>query len=96
LNYIERLAQAIRHEVPADKLPEGNVDALFLFYAALLLAKGESVTPEDVHNAWAAWMTSSGVSHPSLVPFSDLPQQTRDEDGVFVRAIRAVAGDMPS
>jgi hypothetical protein len=87
--YIERLATDIRSRVPTHLVPSGNVDALFLLYAALALAKGEKVDRRDVHNAWAAWMASTQPSHESIRPYDDLPAATRREDDPFVSAIRA-------
>ena len=71
MTYLERLADEIRSEVAGDA--GENNDALFLIYAVLLLAKGEQVTREDVHNAWVAWMLSEGAAHESIVPYVDLP-----------------------
>ena len=65
--------------------------SLFLLYAVLLLAKGEDVTREDVHNAWVAWMEFNGEEHKSMVPFTELPPDTQAEDSPFVIAIRSVA-----
>lgn len=92
MNYLSELADAIRAEVPQNLLPEEDSDLLFLLYAVLLLAKGVSVTTEDVHNAWSAWMTSLGQEHRSLVPFAQLSAETQAEDTPFVEAIRLVAG----
>ena len=72
MSYVSELSDAIRAEAPPELLPDQDVDLLFLMYAVLLLAKGPSVDAEDVHNAWAAWMTHRGVAHESLVPFRDL------------------------
>jgi len=91
VSYISDVADEIRSEVPADLLPAENVDLLFLTYAVLLLAKGTDVSREDVHNAWAAWMTFKGEDHESLVPFRELSSDTRAEDDPFVQAIRRVA-----
>lgn len=60
-------------------------------YAVLLLAKGESVSAEDVHNAWVAWMAARGEIHESMRPFSELTSATKAEDSPFVMAIRRVA-----
>ena len=91
MTYISRLADSIRSEVPDELLPEGDTNTLFLLYAVLLLAKGEEVTQEDVHNAWSAWMTARGEQHEALVPFKELPPSRRAEDGPYVSAIRRVA-----
>lgn len=55
-----------------------------------LFAKGTAVSPEDVHNAWAAWMTHLGKHNDALVPFARLAPSTRAEDDPFVEAIRRV------
>lgn len=49
-------------------------------HAVFLLAKGKAVTPEDVHNAWVAWMAFRGEEHESMVPFAELPLGPQDED----------------
>ncbi|HZJ28150.1 MAG TPA: hypothetical protein VFF40_14250 [Acidimicrobiia bacterium] len=95
MNFIETLASEIRAELPIEVLPDDDTDQLFLFYAVLLLAKETSVTPEDVHNAWAAWMSGRDEGHPSVVPFSELDEATKAEDLPFVDAIRRVAERRP-
>jgi len=89
--YLDELADTIRQAVPASALPEDDTLPLFRGYAVLLLAKGEQVTPADVHNAWVAWMAGKGEDHESLVPFSDLDPATQAEDSPYVVAIRTVA-----
>lgn len=90
MTYLQRIAGLIRSEVPADLVPEDS-DSLFLLYAVLARAKGASVTPEDVHDAWVAWCDLRGVQHSSAVPFADLDEETQSEDEPFVAAIRTVA-----
>jgi hypothetical protein len=96
MTYLESLASEIRAAVPGDLLPDGPVDDLFTVYAVLLLAKGDSVTGEDVHNAWVAWMLTQNKMHESMVPFSSLPANVRDEDSPYVRAIRSVVRTRPN
>ena len=91
MTYLERLAQQIRHSAGGDDLPDGDTSRLFLIYAVLLLAKGEAVTREDVHNAWVAWMIGKDEQHESIVPFATLPPDIQAEDSPFVRAIRTVS-----
>lgn len=91
MTYLETLAADIRDAIPSDALPDEDITSLFLMYAVLLLAKGEEVTREDVHNAWVAWMVGKGAEHESLIPFTELPAETKDEDSPFVVAIRDVA-----
>jgi hypothetical protein len=90
VTYIGALADEIRAEVPADIQPEDS-DVLFLMYAVLLLAKGTDVLPADVHNAWAAWMSTRDEGHESLVPYEELSGPAKAEDNPFVTAIRRVA-----
>lgn len=92
--YLDQIAEVIRAHLPPDKLPEGDDTALLLMYAALTRAKGESVTCEDVHDAWAAWMAKANPDHPSLVEYEKLPQEVKQEDLIFVQAIRKTAMQM--
>ena len=91
MNYIQKVANAIRDDVPRDALPASDMDALFILYAVLCLTKGSKVSREDVHDAWSAWMTLRGEGHESLVPYEELPAEVRAEDDPFVVAIRRVA-----
>src|SRR5689334_5628860 len=68
--YLDKDADLIRSQVSEDLVPP-NAKALFLTYAVLLRAKGVTVSPSDVHNAWAAWMLASGQQHGAIVPFSE-------------------------
>lgn len=89
--YLDEIGNAIRSATPEEALPDDDTTDLFRSYAVLLLAKGEAVTREDVHNAWVAWMASRGEEHESMVPFAELPATTQAEDSAFVLAIRSVA-----
>jgi hypothetical protein len=91
MNYLESAAHAIKAEAPAGKLPQANTDLLFLVYAALMLAKGETVTREDVHNAWVAWATHIGKDSKALVAFDQLSADVQAQDQPFVDAIVSVA-----
>ena len=91
MNYLDALADEIRGAVAADALPDEDTSNLFRAYAVLLLAKGEEVTREDVHNAWVAWMLDKGEAHESLVPFAELSAKTQAEDSPFMVAVREVA-----
>jgi hypothetical protein len=96
MSYLDDVAARIRRHVPADVLPVGDLDALFRLYAVLALAKGEAVTAEDVHNAWAAWMQRSDTGHASIRPFAELDHATRAADDPYVDAIRAAARELPA
>lgn len=90
MTYLEALAAAIRSEVAESIVPPDS-QSLFLIYAVLARAKPDGVTPEDVHDAWVAWMTGRGESHESMVPFDELPPDVKAEDVPFVEATNAVA-----
>ncbi len=92
MTYLDELGAEIRGEVDPRHVPQGDTEQLFRLYAVLLLAKGEHVTAEDVHNAWAAWMAGGNPSHEAVLPFSELDAATQAEDAPFVVAIRRVAG----
>ena len=91
MTYLDKIGEAIRNAVPPETLPDEDMTDLFRLYAVLLLAKGEAVTREDVHNAWVAWMASKGDERESMVPFAELPAATQAEDSPYVLAIRSVA-----
>jgi hypothetical protein len=91
MTYLNTLAEEIRGATAAHALPNKDTSNLFRIYAVLLLAKGEEVTREDVHNAWVAWMLDRGESHESLVPFAELSTETQAEDSPFMIAVRTVA-----
>lgn len=88
MNYLDQLASEIRANVAADLLPADDTAVLFRLYAALALAKGEAVDAEDVHNAWAAWMSGQDPEHRSIKPFDELDRETQRADEPFVLAIR--------
>lgn len=92
MNYIDRIAEAIRHEVSPSKLPDEDTAPLFRLYAVLALAKGTGTTLRDVHNAWSAWMIGSDPNHESIRPFNELSPEVQAEDEPYVNAIRTVAG----
>lgn len=91
MNYLDELGARIRAQVPRADLPDENTHGLFRIYAVLLLAKGTAVTPEDVHNAWVAWMAGLDADHEALVPFEDLDPAIASDDEPFADAIRIVA-----
>ena len=89
-NYIDDYAEAI-HNVAPPETEEWNWQPLYRYYAVLMLAKGEAVTDEDVHNAWAAWAAEHSPHSRSLVPFEALPQFVQDMDKPYTEAIHEVA-----
>lgn len=93
MTYLEKVAQQIEHRVPDGLMPP-DAQGLLLLYAVLARAKGTTVTAEDVHDAWAAWMIMRGEDHPSVRPFGELSADVRREDEPFVSAIRDAIADM--
>ena len=89
--YLQRIADAIQAEVDPSLVPDGDTKLLFLLYAVLAEAKGTEVQLRDVHDAWVAWMLTSGEPHESLREFDHLPPEVRAEDEPYVRAIKIVA-----
>src|SRR3954470_1165615 len=94
MSYLDDLAATIRGYAPASGLPPADLDSLFRLYAVLALAKGEAVTAEDVHNAWAAWMQQDDADHESLRPFDELDTSTQAADDPYVDAIRAAVREL--
>jgi hypothetical protein len=90
-SYLAEDAALIRSELPEGVQPPENSDALFMLYAVLMRVKGEKVTPSDVHDAWAAWISGTEGQHKSLVPFESLDPETQQEDYPYVEAIHRAA-----
>lgn len=91
MTYLDAFAEEIRGAVAPEAVPDEDTSSLFRIYAVLLLAKGQAVTREDVHNAWVAWMLDKGEAHESIVPFVELSAETQAEDSPFMVAVRTVA-----
>lgn len=90
--YIDKLAKEIFWESnPAEDVFWFEDRLLYRAYALLLLAKGEAVTNEDVHNAWAVWAAEYDENHRSLIPFDELSPEVQALDEPYTRAIRKVA-----
>lgn len=87
MNYIQELADSIKSNVPTEVVPEDSSD-LFRLYALLLLTKQYQTSTEDVHTAWATWMSGKQSSHESLVPFSVLSDEVKSQDKPFLDAIK--------
>jgi ketosteroid isomerase-like protein len=90
-NYLIEVAASIREAVGESAVAAGDADALFRIYAVLALAKGAATAPEDVHNAWVAWVSATNPDHESARPYFELDEATRKQDDVFLRAVHDVA-----
>jgi hypothetical protein len=93
LSYIDELAEAIQRRIPPELIPDGDIAALFRIYAVLAMAKGDQVVLEDVHDAWAAWMSGQDPDHQSLKPLDKLPPEVQRADRPYLEAILAVGRD---
>jgi hypothetical protein len=91
MTYLDEVAAAVRACVPDNVEVPDNADDLFRLYAVLARAKGTSVTDEDVHDAWVAWMSNRGKQHDAMVPFDELGNDVGAQDGPFADAIRTAA-----
>lgn len=91
MTYLEQVAIEIEQEARPHAAPDAEMRGLFLAYAVLALAKAETTTAPDVHDAWAARMLDRGREHPSLVPYEELATDVQGQDEPFVAAIRRVA-----
>lgn len=89
-SYIDRLAAEIRRTADPDAAQADEDLALYRYYAVLLLAKGQEVTTEDVHNAWSAWASEHAPDHRSLLPFKELSLRSQRDDLPYARAIHEV------
>jgi hypothetical protein len=91
MTYLDADAQLIRSHVPTGTgVPEDSED-LFILYAVLMRAKGESTQAADVHDAWSAWMSRSEPDHDSIRPYDQLAPSVRKEDAPFLTAIHGAA-----
>jgi hypothetical protein len=91
VNYLDRLAAEIQRTADPDSRPPDEDLPLYRLYAVLALAKGQDVTAEDVHNAWAAWASDHQPDSPSLLPYKELSLGAQRKDQPFVDAIHRVA-----
>lgn len=85
MTYLDKARDALTVEL------HGLHPKLLDLYALLVHVKGEEVTCEDVHNAWATWQRPVNSSHPNMVPFEELAEWDKEKDQVYVDAIKAVA-----
>lgn len=94
MTYLDEIARRVRDNLPAEARPPGGAEALFRIYAVLVRVKGEATTPADVHDAWAAWMSTVNPAHEALVPFAELAPAVQNEDLPYLRAIHKTAAEL--
>lgn len=86
MNYIEETRNRLSVE-----LGRSFSDPLMDLYTLLVLVKGEAVTLEDVHDAWAVWKDRIRPDHHSLIPFDELPEHVQGLDQRYADAIARTA-----
>lgn len=86
MNYIEEIRNRLSVELGK---PLG--DPLMDLYTLLVLVKGEAVTLEDVHDAWAVWKDRIRPDHHSLIPFGELSERVQGLDQHYADAIARTA-----
>ncbi|MBF6180201.1 DUF7701 domain-containing protein [Nocardia otitidiscaviarum] len=94
MTYLDEIASQIRDNLPNDATPPDGAEPLFVLYAVLTRAKGESTTAEDVHDAWTAWMQALNPEHVALVPYDELAPSVQAEDSPFLKAIHRTAAQL--
>lgn len=87
MNYIQAARDLLSRKIDVE-------DDLLDLYTLLVFVTGVDTELEDVHDAWAIWRNRTNPSHESLLPFSDLPEETRELDRKFVNAIRETAREV--
>ncbi|MHA1615675.1 MAG: RipA family octameric membrane protein [Candidatus Thorarchaeota archaeon] len=92
--YLDKIADRIRAHIPDDRMPDENAEELLRLYAILLRAKGTDITESDIHDAWSMWIAKYQEEHESLVPYEDLTPEVREQDSVFVSAVKQAAQEL--
>jgi hypothetical protein len=90
-SYLDRIAAEIRRVAAPEAAAADEDLPLYRIYAVLLVVKGQDVTAEDVHNAWAAWASEYDPGHRNLLPFKELSLSVQRKDDHYVHAIHQVA-----
>ena len=89
-SYLDKIATEIRKTAEPEAAENEDL-LLYRVYAVLLLAKGQKVSAEDVHNAWSVWACENEPNSKSLIPFQELSPSAQRKDSLYVEAIRKVA-----
>lgn len=92
VTYVDQVRNRLAEELPG--LAESRHQGLLDLYTVLILAVGENVTSEQVHDAWSVDASRTRPGHPSIVPFSELSERTQDLDLKYAEAIRKVAREL--
>lgn len=90
VTYVQQARAALRRAYPTaaqDQVKES-------LYLLLVLVKGQDVTAEDVHNAWAVWRSLADPTHQHLVPFDQLSAEVRELDLVYTQRVAAAAKEL--
>lgn len=93
-SYLDKIAAEVRRTADPEAALSDEDLPLYRMYAVLLLAKGQDVVAEDVHNAWAAWACEHDPENRRLLPFKELSLRTQRKDQLYVDAIHQVAKRM--
>jgi hypothetical protein len=93
-SYLDKIAAEIRRTADPDAALSDEDLPLYRIYAVLLLVRGQDVTAEDVHNAWAAWASEHEPENRNLLPFKELSLRAQRKDQKYVDAIHQVAERM--
>ena len=87
MTYIDDARDALLTQYPALVHKPGLAN----LYLLLVLVKGEDVTLQDVHDAWAVWKSKIHPGHTNLVPFGELSPETQAKDAAYADGIAAAA-----
>jgi hypothetical protein len=90
-SYLDMIATEIQRSADPNATHQSEDLPLYRLYAVLLLAKGQAVTAEDVHNAWVAWASEYEPENRNLLPFKELSLSVQRKDQRYVDAIYQVA-----
>ena len=90
--YLDVIAADIQRSAEPNAAQQSEDLPLYRLYAILVLAKGQDVTAEDVHNAWVAWASEHEPENRNLLPFKELSVSVQRKDQRYVDAIHQVAG----
>jgi len=90
--YTHEALRIIQEELGWDN-PSDDEERLYIaFYALLALTLGEEVTRSAIHDAWSLIaVLTSRHSHPSLVPFDELPEHVKALDDPYAEVVKRVA-----